>query len=46
MPVAVGPHEVTFKHPEFGEEHHAVTVTAGTPVRLDVKMKAAQQPGQ
>jgi hypothetical protein len=39
MPVAVGPHEVTFRHPELGEEHHAVTVTASTPVRLDVKLK-------
>jgi hypothetical protein len=39
MPVAVGPHEVTFRHPEFGEEHRAVTVAAGTPARLDVKFK-------
>ena len=48
MPVSVGPHEVTFRHAEFGEEHHAVTVTAGTPVKLDVKFKdappAAPQP--
>jgi len=41
MPVAAGPHEVTFKHPELGEEHHAVTVTAGKRVRLDVKMKGS-----
>ena len=39
MPVTVGPHEVTFRHPEFGEEHHAVTIAAGTPVKLDVKFK-------
>lgn len=38
-PVAVGPHEVTFKHPELGESHHAVTVTAATPIRLDVTLK-------
>jgi hypothetical protein len=41
MPVAVGPHEVTFRHPEFGEEHRAVTVAAGTPARLDVKFTDA-----
>jgi PEGA domain-containing protein len=41
MPVAVGPHEVTFRHPEFGEEHRAVTVAAGTPARLEVRFKDA-----
>jgi hypothetical protein len=46
MPVAVGPHEVTFRHPEFGEEHRAVTVAAGTPARLDVKFKDAASPPQ
>ncbi len=39
LSVAIGPHEVVFKHPQFGEKHHAISVTLGTPVRLSVDMK-------
>ena len=39
LTVAVGPHEVVFKHPQFGEKRHAVSVTAGAPVRLSIDMK-------
>jgi hypothetical protein len=39
LSVSIGPHEVVFKHPQFGEKHHAVSVTLGTPVRLSVDMK-------
>src|SRR5262249_28913967 len=39
LSVSIGPHEIVFKHPQFGEKHHAVSVTLGTPVRLSVDMK-------
>ncbi len=35
----IGPHEIVFRHPQFGEKRHAISVTAGTPVRLSVNMK-------
>jgi hypothetical protein len=34
FPISMGPHEVVFRHPEFGEQRHAVTVKGGGPVRL------------
>jgi hypothetical protein len=37
--LAIGPHEIVFKHPQFGEKRHAVSVTLGAPVRLSVDMK-------
>jgi hypothetical protein len=39
LAVAIGPHEIVFKHPQFGEKRHAVSVTLGAPVRLSVDMK-------
>ncbi|HMF59950.1 MAG TPA: PEGA domain-containing protein, partial [Vicinamibacterales bacterium] len=39
LAVAIGPHEIVFKHPQFGEKKHAVSVTLGAPVRLSVDMK-------
>jgi hypothetical protein len=39
LPVPIGPHEVVFKHPELGEQRHAVSVTAGSPARLSVNLK-------
>ena len=39
LEVPVGPHEFVFKHPEFGERRHAVSVTSAAPVRLSVPMK-------
>jgi hypothetical protein len=39
LSVSIGPHEVVFKHPQFGEKHHAISVTVGSPVRLSVDMK-------
>ena len=35
----LGPHEVVFRHPQLGEKRHAISVTAGVPVRLSVDMK-------
>jgi hypothetical protein len=39
LSVAIGPHEIVFKHPQLGEKHHAVSVTLGAPVRVSVDMK-------
>lgn len=39
LELPIGPHEVVFRHPQFGEKRHAVSVTAGSPVRLSVEMK-------
>jgi hypothetical protein len=39
LQVPIGPHEIVFRHPQFGERRHAVSVTAGAPVRLSVEMK-------
>jgi hypothetical protein len=38
LQVPIGPHEVVFRHPQFGEQRHAISVTAGAPVRLSVTM--------
>jgi hypothetical protein len=38
LQLTIGPHEVTFKHPELGERHHAISVTAAAPARLSVDM--------
>ena len=37
--VPIGPHEVVFRHPQFGEKRHAISVTLAGPVRLSVDMK-------
>lgn len=39
LSVSVGPHEVVFRHPQFGEKRHAISVTVGAPVRLSIDMK-------
>ena len=39
LTVSVGPHEVIFRHPQFGEQRHAITVTAAAPARLSVDMR-------
>jgi len=41
--VTIGPHEVVFKNPDLGEQHHAATVTAATPVKLSVDLTKRQQ---
>jgi len=38
LPLAIGPHEVVFKHPQFGEKKQAVSVTLNAPVRMAVDM--------
>jgi hypothetical protein len=39
LSVSIGPHEVIFRHPQFGEKRHAISVTLGEPVRLSVDMR-------
>jgi hypothetical protein len=39
LSVSIGPHEVVFKHPQFGEKRHAISVTLAAPLRLSVDMK-------
>ncbi|MBA3639154.1 MAG: PEGA domain-containing protein [Acidobacteria bacterium] len=39
LSVPIGAHEIVFRHPQFGEKRHAVSVTAGVPVRISVEMK-------
>jgi serine/threonine protein kinase len=37
--VPIGTHEVTFRHPQLGEQVVRATVTAGTPARVSVDMR-------
>ena len=37
--VAIGNHEVIFRHPQLGEQRFTATVTANTPARLSVDMR-------
>jgi PEGA domain-containing protein len=39
VPLAIGPHEIVFRHPQLGEKRQAVSVTLSAPVRLSVDMK-------
>jgi len=39
LPIAIGPHEVVFKHPQLGEKKQAVSVTLNAAVRLSMDMK-------
>jgi hypothetical protein len=39
LSVAIGPHEVVFRHPQLGEQRHAATVTLSGPTRLSVDLR-------
>jgi serine/threonine protein kinase len=39
LSVPIGPHEIVFRHPQFGEKRHAITVTLNGPTRVSVDMK-------
>ena len=39
LSVPIGAHEIVFRHPEFGEKKHAISVTTAAPVRLSVSMQ-------
>ena len=39
LPLTLGPHDVVFRHPELGEQHHTAMVTLKAPARLSVDMR-------
>ena len=39
LTLAIGPHEIVFRHPELGEQRHATTITLAKPARLSVDMR-------
>jgi serine/threonine protein kinase len=39
LSIAIGSHEVLFRHPQFGEKRHAISVTLSAPTRVSVDMK-------
>jgi hypothetical protein len=39
MALPLGPHEFVFRHPDFPERRHAVSITAGPPTRVSVEMQ-------
>jgi hypothetical protein len=40
--LAIGNHDVLFRHPDLGEQRHTVTVTLNGPARLSVDMRKRQ----
>jgi serine/threonine-protein kinase len=39
VPVSIGTHDVLFRHPELGEQRHAVTVTLAGPARVSADLR-------
>ena len=39
LAIPIGPHEILFRHPQYGERKQAVSVTMNAPVRLSIDMK-------
>jgi serine/threonine protein kinase len=39
LSLTIGTHDVLFRHPDFGEQRHKVTVTLTTPARLSVDLR-------
>ena len=39
FPIAVGTHDLVFKHPDFGERHESVIVTLTKPARISVDLR-------
>jgi len=39
LAIPIGRHEITWRHPQFGERKQTVTVTAGTPLRLGIDLR-------
>jgi len=38
LSIGIGPHEVTFRNPQLGEQRRVITVTLASPVRLSVDL--------
>jgi hypothetical protein len=39
LSLTIGSHDVVFRHPQLGEQHHSVTVTLKNPARLSVDLR-------
>ncbi len=39
LSLAIGPHEILFRHPDLGEQHFATTVTLRAPARVSVDLR-------
>ncbi|HEY7499376.1 MAG TPA: PEGA domain-containing protein [Vicinamibacterales bacterium] len=39
LSMPIGPHEIVFRHPQFGEKRHAISVTLNGPMRVSMDMK-------
>ena len=39
LSIAIGAHDVVFRHPELGEQHHTAMVTLKNPARLSVDLR-------
>jgi hypothetical protein len=39
LTLTIGPHEIIFRHPQFAEQRHAVTVTTKAPARVSVDLR-------
>jgi hypothetical protein len=39
LELPIGAHEIVFRHPQFGERRHAISVTTAAPVRVSVSMR-------
>ena len=39
LSLAIGSHEIVFRHPDLGEQRHAATVTLNSPARLSVDLR-------
>ncbi len=39
LSLAIGPHEILFRHPELGEQRYASTVTLSAPTRVSVDLR-------
>ncbi|HSL24064.1 MAG TPA: PEGA domain-containing protein [Vicinamibacterales bacterium] len=39
LSLPIGPHEIVFRHPQFGEKRQAISVTPATPLRVSVDMR-------
>jgi hypothetical protein len=39
LSLPIGPHEIVFRHPQFGEQRHAIVIKAGVPARMSVDLR-------
>jgi hypothetical protein len=39
LPMSIGTHDVLFRHPELGEQHHTATVTLKGPTRVSIDLR-------